>query len=240
MTTSVLELAYARSSMFGRDLFHYGVSAVVFSFCLLSPVLLKSFRACGSVSSCELTQDLDAWEKTGLTVGLILLSYALGHLLASIGFLYRALWRRSFRWTKHVGNLENAEERLESMVSRDPLSSTTSNSAADGEQAPMSTSDVHVFYEMEVLRKLPEVHATFVERYNTLAFLRLGLASSVLTAGFACLVLPCLKIAPAAYAISLGLFWVAAGVLLLRQHLITQTNFLNRVAAGYALAEDSR
>ena len=42
---------------------------------------------------------------------------------------------------------------------------------------------------MSVLLKQPKLHANFIERYNTLWHLRLGLAASLLAAGVTTLVI---------------------------------------------------
>jgi hypothetical protein len=168
-----LELAYTRGSMFGRDLFHYSSSAVVFCFCALSPYFLKIFQQSGDMTQIGVEFNLDTWEMIGLTVCLILLSYALGHLLL-------------------------------------------------------------LFCEMSVFHRLPDVHAAFVERYNTLAFFRLSFASSSLTGGIVCLL--ALKTVCISYVLPMTMLWLTIGVMLLRQHFITRTVFLDRVAASYLLS----
>lgn len=215
--------------MFGRDLFHYGLSAVVFCFSVLSPIILMALWGGGGVSAIDLTFNLDAWEKTALTVCLVLLSYALGHILLSIGFVYRAFWKRMFSWLKHVQNLVRAEEKVKALFIQ--------GASAMSNVSPYPH-DFHIIGEMSVFHRLPDVHATFIERYNTLAFFRLGLASSMISGGLVCISL--LKIASIFYAISMAVLWLSMGVILLRQHFITLTGFLNRIAAAYTFSENGR
>jgi hypothetical protein len=217
-----LELAYARGSMFGRDLFHYGLSAVVFFFCVLSTCYQGAFSQFDLVS--QIFLKLGAWEKTGLTVLLVLVSYALGHLLLAIGFLYRAVWKWIFNGLKHVENLVCAEGKVKELV----LEGIAANPSVSS-----YPHDYHLFCEMSAYHKLPNVHAAFIERYNTLAFLRLSLASSTLTGGIFCISLT--VTAPEFVELKIALFWVAMGVVLLRQHFITRTGFLNRVAAAFVI-----
>lgn len=217
-----LELAYARGSMFGRDLFHYGLSAVVFYFCILSTFHQGAFLQFDLVT--QILHKLGAWEKTGLTVLLVLVSYALGHLLLAIGFVYRTVWKRIFHGLKHVKNLVYAEGKVKELV------------LARAEVAPGVSSyphDYHLFCEMSAYQNMPDVHATFIERYNTLAFLRLSLASSALTGSIFCISL--LVTAPEISELIIAFFWLVMGVLLLRQYFITRTGFLNRVAAAFVI-----
>ena len=79
---------------------------------------------------------------------------------------------------------------------------------------------------------------TFVERYNTLWHLRLGLATSLLLSGLFCTVVGCVwcrHLLPVSF--SVGIVALASGIVLMRQHLVTNTSFLNRVLAAYQIVQ---
>ena len=115
-------------------------------------------------------------------------------------------------------------------------------------------------FSMSVLAKQPTLHATFIERYNTLWHLRLGLAASLLSAGvFDFIVglvwfLPvCRSDSNSAWCIGLlccedrlyvtnagvvvGIVAIALGLVLMRQHLVTKMNFLARVVMAFDISE---
>lgn len=106
-----------------------------------------------------------------------------------------------------------------------------------------SKKDAHVGLEMSVLLKQPRLHAVFIERYNTLWHLRLGLATAFLSAGAVNLVDVICSLLRAICtrnechldvavllvgSISIGLGWQ-----LMRQHLTTNTSFLQRVLVAF-------
>lgn len=66
--------------MFGRDLFHYGLSAVVFYFCVLSTFYHEAFSKFDLVL--QILVKLGAWEKAGLTVLFVLIILRLGAFIA--------------------------------------------------------------------------------------------------------------------------------------------------------------
>ena len=113
---------------------------------------------------------------------------------------------------------------------------------------------------MSVLAKQPTLHATFIERYNTLWHLRLGLAASLLSAGVfdfivglvwflpvcrsdsnsaGCIGLPCCEDRPYVTnaGVVVGIVAIALGLVLMRQHLVTKTNFLARVVMAFDISE---
>ena len=106
--------------------------------------------------------------------------------------------------------------------------------------------NVHVGLEMSVLLKQPGLHAVFIERYSTLWHLRLGLAASFLVAGvvnlaFAICSLDATTCCPAQgvpVVIGIvGLVSILLGLLLTKQHLVTNTNFLHRVVVAFNVGE---
>lgn len=157
--------------------------------------------------------------------------------------------------------------------------------------AVKSDGNVHIGLEMAVFQKRRQLHADFVERYNTLWHLRLGLSAALLSAGIVAPVL-CgllhgegLPIAAAVVvswvglgfasggqpdahrhrlfgvatlsgvvvaivtcaflrcnwmAAIVGLVAIALGLLLMRQHLVTKTNFLTRVVVAFEISEQAR
>ena len=92
--------------------------------------------------------------------------------------------------------------------------------------------------EMRVFVKRPDIHTTFVERYNSLWHLRLGLAASLLLSGPFCAVVGFLwwrHLLPVS--LGVGIVALVSGLVLMRQHLVTNTSFLNRVLAAYQIVQ---
>ena len=84
----------------------------------------------------------------------------------------------------------------------------------------------------------PRLHAVFIERYNTLWHLRLGMAAALLSAGIVALAL--CGFASTGMVAIVGLISITLGLLLMRQHLVTKTNFLTRVVVAFRMSEQTR
>ena len=107
---------------------------------------------------------------------------------------------------------------------------------------------MHVGLEMSVLLKQPELHAVFIERYNTLWHLSLGLAASFLPSRASSTwfaigsldVTTCCRNERSVIVTGLvGLASFLLGGLFIRQHLTTNTNFLHRVIVAFNIGEQT-
>ncbi len=229
---STLEQIYAKGSMLGRDLFHYGLTAVVFSFCILTALPFMNITAAAKEKlrlgfwDGLVTGVLKGgvWEQTGILFCLILLSFAVGNLLLSIGFFYRNIWKEMFGGLKHIKGMVAAEKKLSKIVA---------DLTPSLDQLYSKTHEFQIFGEILAYQKAPDVHAKFIERYNTLTYLRLGLASAMLTGGVTSLGLQLYLNATIANVPAV--LWIVLSLIFFRQYFVTRTGFLNRVTATYVL-----
>lgn len=232
---------YERASSFGRDVFHYITSGTVFL--LVSSVPLWP-RICLDNS------ELSNWESTVTDAGIQLAAlfvaatvmFCLGHLLSCVGFWIRnkiilqcdSCWDRAWHWAlivlccchSELRKNEKTRQEIEAICKSDRSHLTVEDKR-----------DVHVGLEMVVFEKRRQLYANYVERYNTLWHLRLGLAASLLCAGLIGSAIgfcwgnsPMLTVCVAVAAIS-------GGLLLLRQHLVTNTNFLHRIVVAFKIVQ---
>ena len=127
-----------------------------------------------------------------------------------------------FSCCEHVVKHEEAVQRVKCLGS--------------SEVGKVDMRDAHLDAELDVFVRRRDVHATFIERYNTLWHFRLGMAASFLCAGVvgggigSCCGNPLL-------ACGVGSVGIIGGLLLMRQHLVTNTSFLNRVVAAYRVVQ---
>ena len=209
---------------------------------------------CRGVSRLRLAQRRGVRGSSQFTVLFVVATvlFALGHVLLAIGFWIRnkliepneSWWDRS--WNCVLLRFAHCRDQVEhyncaTERARQALPSTL----VVGSE---STANVHVGLEMSVLLKQPGLHAVFIERYNTLWHLRLGLAASFLVAGVVNLVFAicsldvatCWRDQRSAIVTGLvGLVSLLLGRLLTRQHLTTSTNFLYRVIAAFNIGEEA-
>ena len=218
----VIGRIYSGASSFGRDVFHYIVIGTLFVVVCSIPF----WERCGGLWPSSLSE---AVESPGLQIVLlfvaVIVMFCTGHVLLSVGFCIRNhVWRRAFSCCAHVTKYEDALLRMKNL--------------GGGQAWPSEDRDVHLDAEIRVFVKRPEIYTTFVERYNTLWHLRLGLAASLLLSGPFSAIVGCLWCQDG-LALSFGVgsaaFW--SGVLLMRQHLVTNTSFLNRVLAAYLIVQ---
>ena len=237
---SLLESVYERATSFGRDAFQYIVTGTLFA----------------AVGSVPWWSDIP-WEEvrgSGQIVVLLVVAivlFGLGHVLSAIGFCIRneiirsgdswrvRLWRLVFLWpggSRVVDEYNAAVIRTRQAL---PVTMLIGDDPA---------ANVHVGLEMSVILKQPRLHADFIERYNTLWHLRLGLAASFLVAGFVnwavfavCWfeVTTCCRDQRLAVIGGVGLVSILLGRLLTRQHLVTNRNFLHRVMIAFNISEQA-
>ena len=239
VATNIVDSVYERAASLGRDVFHYVVAGTMFA----------------TVASVPWWSNI-SWEKIRelSQIPLLLVAaavlFGLGHVLLAIGFWIRhkvtvrpetwwdRLWKSIFvkcsRCHKQLEDYECAITRA-----RQALPATM---VVEGKSWP----NMHVGLEMSVLVNQPRLHSVFIERYNTLWHLRLGLAASFLLAGvvdlgFAIVSLftaTCVRdqCFPVVVGV-VGLVSLLFGLLLTRQHLVTSTNFLQRVILAFIIDE---
>ena len=223
-----LKEIYERSSTFGRDFFHYVVAGTVLGLACLIGFLL-SFRMD--------TAWLEQFQRGSavLILTLVLLSvvmlYVLGQLTFAVGVLLRNCWMRVFGRSKHVKRFKDAKSDLRN-VTTDILTKVGENPLKnDADQE-----DAHLIAEMFALKHTPELHAKFVERYNTLLHLRLSLASSLVLSGLVNLALFWITLSLKLLTLIAGL-WIFAAVVMYRA-VVTNTGFFNRVIVAAFLSKE--
>ena len=162
--SSILDSVYERAASFGRDVFHYMVTGTMFAV----------------VCSVPWWSDT-RWEEVRESSQIVLLFVAatvlfgLGHVLFAIGFWIRnKIIRPDQNWVFRA-QMEKYRRAIDRTRQALPGNLVVGDEPAE---------NVHVGLEMSVLLKQPRLHAIFIERYNTLWHLRLGLAASFLVAGF--------------------------------------------------------
>ena len=241
VSPSVVDSVYERAASFGRDVFHYVVTGAMFA--IVSSVPWWSDIPWGQIR--------ESSQIAALLVATAVL-FGLGHVLLAVGFWIRnkivppddsTRWDRFWNWTfvrffccrvqvkEYCCAIARAREAM-------PAALVVGNEPA---------SSVHLGLEMSVLLKQPVLHAVFIERYNTLWHLRLGLAASFLLAGVVDLVVatcsidltPCLRNQrfPVVVGGVIGSASIVLGWLLMRQHLVTNTHFLQRVLVAFNISE---
>lgn len=220
-TGDVIGRIYSGASSFGRDVFHYIVTGTLFVVVCSIPF----WERCGGL---WLSSWSEAVESPGLQIVLLFVAVivmsCIGHVLLSVGFCIRKCWNKVLCRRKHVDDYKRAIQRIKNLK-RDQ--------ADCGDER-----DAHLDAEVSVFLKEPDLHARFVERYNTLWHLRLGLAASLLASGLICTVVGCVwyrHLLPVS--LSVGVVAMVSGIVLMRQHLVTNTSFLNRVLAAYQIVQ---
>ena len=251
-SSNVLDSLYGKAASFGRDVFHYMVQGTVF-------VIGCSVPWWFNIPWQQIRESSQAAVLVVAAAGL----FALGHALLGIGFWMRrkitqpnkSWWDKSWHWVfvwsffcgDQLKKYECAIKRAREIL---PDALAVEDDRAEGDPA-----NVHVGLEMSVLVKHPELHAVFLERYNTLWHLRLGLATSFLLVGVVDFVLvpvvalvlgicsldttSCLRnqCLPVLAGSAIGLISTWLGCFLMRQHLRTNTNFLHRVIVAFNISE---
>ncbi len=167
------------------------------------------------------------FEEAGIQLGFLLVAaivlFGLGHALLALAFVVRSVRRPVCRG--HETKYQKAVCQIKEIPVALPK-------FADKEM------DAHLPLEMWVLVKQPALHATFIERCNTLSRLRLGLATALLCAGLIAPILSYLCGQSLAIGVCLvALVALVLGLLLLYQYFITQRNFLVRVEVAYDICE---
>jgi len=229
---NTFDLLYAKSSAFGRDIFQYLVPGTMFLLVVAIPFIC---------SNQEFTDTLEAffkgsgWRTAAAVLLAVIVAYALGHVISSIGFLLRNRWRREMSKTEHVRKLKEAEEKL---------SELTKKTEPKAFESLSSEADVSLYCEIVTFKKDPELHAKFIERYNTLVFLRLGLASSFLVGGLLDVIHGIIAIfrldGSSLWILLFSIILLWLGLLLFRQQIVTMTSFLNRLSVAYQVVSDDQ
>ena len=240
----LVDSVYGRAASFGRDVFHYMVTGTVFAIGCSVPWW----------SNIPWQQIRESSQIAVLLVAAAVL-FALGHALLAVGYSIRNRILRqddgtsgdriSVRFFGCRAQLQEYNCAIKRARAAIPAALAVGDEPA---------SNVHLGLEMSVLVKQPELHAVFVERYNTLWQLRLGLAASFLLVGVVDLVLAvvalvlnicsldtttclrnqCLSVLAGGV---IGLISIWLGWLLMRQHLRTNANFLHRVIVAFNISE---
>ncbi len=214
---------YGRTASFGRDVFHYVVTGTVFVFVGSVPWwpqvhnLLKS-----RLSELQpIVTDAGVQAPALLVAGILL--FCMGHVLLSVGFCIRKLWKRMLCCCDHVKQYKRAIGRVKRL---------------NGDHDVVAECrDAHIGLEMRVFLRQRDVHANYIERYNTLWHFRLGLAASLLSSGLFNMVVGCVWcICP--LPVFVGAVGIGFGLLLMRQHWVTNTSFLNRVVVAFNIAQE--
>ena len=215
-----VDAVYGRAASFGRDVFHYIVTGTAFVVVCSVPW----WPAISGLPESSLSPTIDStWMQAIVLIVAVIVLFCIGHVLLSVGFCFRNMvWMKLFSCCEHVVKHEEAVQRVK-CLSRPQV-------------GKVDIRDAHLYAELDVFVRRRDVHANFIERYNTLCHFRLGMAASLLCAGVvgggigSCCGDPVL-------ASSVGIVGTIGGLLLMRQHLVTNTSFLNRVVAAYQVVQ---
>ncbi|MGB0713988.1 MAG: hypothetical protein ACPGUC_10560 [Gammaproteobacteria bacterium] len=212
---SALELAYERGSMFGRDLFHFGVSG--FAYCAALAAMFHSEWPPND-RIIEILPSLEGFWISSLVAVLGALSlYLIGHLVFVFGLGIRFLWKLCLDCLPHVRNVKTLEEELEK-----PCDDCRGNGSP-----PPHKHNAHVAAEMDCARRHSYLYERFVARADTLSYQRLSLSAAIIAAALTALLLHWMK----DWKMDFLLFVAAlfAGSALMYQHFVTRYGFLLRV-----------
>ena len=246
VSPGVVDSVYERAESFGRDVFHYVVTGTMFA--IVSSVPWWSDIPWGQIR-----------ESSQIAVLLVAAAvlFGLGHVLLAIGFWIRnkiirpddtwwdRLWHSVFTRLSRC-RVQVEEYKCAKKWALERTRQALPGTLVVGNESGENGENVHLGLEMSVLLERPRLHAVFIERYNTLWHLRLGLAASLLVAGVVHLafaiwsldVTICLRdqCFPAVIGVG-GLVSIWLGLMLTRQHLVTNTNYLRRVIVAFNISE---
>ena len=233
---NVFDSVYEQAASFGRDVLQYIVTGAVFVV----------------VSSVPWRADFE-WEQirqsSQITVVLVTATilFGLGHVLLAVGFWIQkkikqpsdSWWDRSWNWVL----LRLARCRVEVEEYNRLIECTRQESPKPLLVGDESAVNVHVGMEMTVLLNQPRLHTVFIERFSRLLHLRLGLAAAFLVAGVvnaSYLIWP-LKVMDLSQAMNgvVGVISIMLGLLLMRLHLETNTNFLHRLIVAFRISDQA-
>lgn len=236
---------YERASSFGRDVFLYIASGTVFVLvCLICTVPLCRWIPLDSAEFAK-------WESTVTDAGVQLAAlfvaaivlFCLGHLLFCVGFWIRnkiilpcnSCWDKAWHCVltclcccrSELEKNKSARQKVDDTICRFDCSHLTIDDMRD----------VHVVLEMVVFEKRRQLHANYVERYNTLWHLRLGLAASLLCAGVIGLAIGFSLGNCSVLTVCVAVGAILGGLVLMHQHLVTNTNFLHRIVVAFKIVQ---
>ena len=170
-TGDAIDRIYGRAASFGRDVFHYIVTGTVFALVCSAP-LWPRIR----LESSELSKWQSAVTDAGVQLAALLVAaivlFCLGHLLSCVGFWIRnkimlpcnSCWDRAWHGILAYlccrSEMEKNENTRREIVTI--CKSEFSHLTVDDKR------DVHVGLEMVVFEKRRQLHANYIERYNTL------------------------------------------------------------------------
>ena len=219
-----VDAVYGRAASFGRDVFHYIVTGTAFVVVCSVPWWPETPELLTGLQASSLSPLIDStWMQAIVLIVAVIVLFCIGHVLLSVGFCIRNMvWMKLFSCCEHVVKHEEAVQRIKCL--------------SISQIGKVDIRDAHLDAELDVFVRRRDVHANFIERYNTLWHFRLGMAASLLCAGVvgggigSCCGNPVL-------ACSVGIVGIVGGLLLMRQHLVTNTSFLNRVVAAYRVVQ---
>ena len=210
---------YGRASFFGRDLFYYVLSGMTFALVISSPVWPRIRAALESGLP-------SIYMETGFQIGFFLVAvmmlFGLGHLMLAFGLGIRRLWAWMFRRCKHVRHCNEAVEKISKLGGTKLLVDDKDRNG-------------HVALEMSVFLNQRDLHVGFVERSNTVAYVRLCLGTALICPGVVVLIIGCYW--ERSQPMLVGAVAVFFGVILMHRHFISRTNFLERVAAAACIGK---
>lgn len=234
---NTLEIIYAKTSTFGRDLFYYLLPAILFYVISLNPLLFGyklNYFSLEVISKAN----FDSFEKTIFIIIIIFLSYGFGQFLLILGFLYEKLWIKLCEKFYPYSELKKIKEKIEKLSKERyenvlPSLYINNNSSGNSSDKLIDPDSHHVLFEMLVFEKMPNVHSYFINRYNILSYLRLSFASSILFGGLVCSILFYKELE--FYILVVLSISIGSSFLFMRQHFITQISFLSRIIAAYVV-----
>jgi hypothetical protein len=229
---SYFEILYSRASTLARDLFQYLFGGVFFVWLLAVVVVFEDGLETVERWNRALLPTLvspDGASAPAVVVAIILL-YLAGQLLYSLSSMIFWVYGKIGAVVGRIfgGGPTPRLQRLERNLSERFLREMGGDTPLGGGLP------CHLYFEMLVFLRAPELHARFVERYNSLVHMRRTLSSCMFFAGLCGLA----YLGPGPGGLAWSGFCLGLSVLLYWNYLESRVGFLERVAAGTMVADE--
>jgi hypothetical protein len=224
---NVIESAYTKAITFLRDLFVYLFSGLFFLALMFVLIKMKDYSAPLVLEEMEGILP----KNTALAVGILaMISYIMGQLLFTLSFLLFPAFKKVFKkFPKDpVGNF---------LVKRQQLHDYLMSIEKKEDDKSLLKAEPHLYYEMSVFVRRPDLHRRFIERYNLLMFMKRSLSSCLFFAGLTFVLAPPVINFHAALA---GLALIVMSLVFYWGALSTEKGFLNRVFLSYLVSNETQ
>lgn len=226
-----IEALDSRAGTVMRDIIHYAVPGLFLALLGLAPLVAGRARIPVSPALSQGFLKLVTYDTPATVAAVILFTvaaYLMGHVAFTSSFLVLAAYDRCCRSAKIdslARRVRAAEQKLR-QYREDHVRSGPAGVLLEGAPA-------HLYFEMRAFVELPELHAKFIERYNSL----MHFSRTWLSACFLCGVYY-LCVVTGVLGVAVGATLVLLSALVYRRYLHTREGFLLRVGAAYRIATE--